>query len=136
MAETILLKEPLTDGMLEVGAKLIADLDQRNFPLVGALWLFDYENNRWDLLLATPMIDTDRLEAIRRVAEVEPTRSPHLPFDSVRVVSPRHEVIEGLSEKLTPEFLGDGRRYAGLRLYIGYVEDSYIYRLPFKTPQP
>src|SRR5258706_15892139 len=136
MAETILLKEPLTDGMLEVGAKLIADLDQRKFPVVGALWLFDYENNRWDVLLASPVFDSDPLEAIQRVGEVEPTRSPHLRFDSVSVVSPRHEVIERLTEKLTPEWLGDGRRFRGnVRLYLGYVEDSYIYRLPFKTPQ-
>jgi hypothetical protein len=135
MAETVLLKEPLTDGMFEVGARLIADLDQRKFPLVGALWLYDYENNRWNLLLATPLLDTDRLEAYQRLQEVEPTRSPHLRFGSVRLVSPSHEVIKGLTENLTPEFLGDGRRYSGLRLYLGYVEDSYIYRLPFKTPQ-
>jgi hypothetical protein len=135
MAETILLKEPLTDGMFQVGAKLIADLDERKFPLVGALWLYDYENNRWDLLLASPLLDTDRHEAYRRLWEVEPTSSPHLKFDCVTLVSPSHEVIKGLAEKLTPEFLGEGRRYSGLRLYLGYVEDSYIYRLPFKTPQ-
>jgi hypothetical protein len=135
MAETILLKEPLTDDMLQAGAKLIADLDQHGLPIVGAVWLFDYENNRWDLLLASPMQDTDRHEAFLRLRAVKPTRSPHLPFDGVRLVSPSHEVIKGLAEKLTPEYLGDGRRYSGLRLYLGYVEDSYIYRLPFKTPQ-
>src|SRR5215470_7017032 len=59
MAEEILVKEPLTKEMIEVGKEMSLRLRERGFDLVCSLWLYEAEYNRWRLILASPVVDRE-----------------------------------------------------------------------------
>lgn len=54
----VVLKEPLTDSMIEAGAELTRKLDEIEFPVTTALWFFDVEIAEWRLLFGSPEVDT------------------------------------------------------------------------------
>ena len=56
MAENTVLKEPLTNGMIDAGAHLVRKLDEMGVEVTSALWLLDTEINEWRLLLASPVV--------------------------------------------------------------------------------
>ena len=54
MAEDTLVKEQLTDAMVEAGAELTLRLDETGLAPTAALWLFVPDMNEWRLLFASP----------------------------------------------------------------------------------
>jgi len=56
MAENTVVKEQLTDGMIEAGAELTRKLDELGLPLTAAYWYFMPETNEWRLLFASPEV--------------------------------------------------------------------------------
>jgi hypothetical protein len=47
MAEETLVKEALTDEMIEKGASVVEALDKRSFLVDAALWFYLSDLNRW-----------------------------------------------------------------------------------------
>ncbi|MCC6696530.1 MAG: hypothetical protein IT365_12935 [Candidatus Hydrogenedentes bacterium] len=64
MAENSVVKEQLTDAMVDVGAELTAKLDELGLSVTAALWIFMPELNEWRLLFASPEVAS---EGSRRV---------------------------------------------------------------------
>ena len=58
MAENTVVKEQLTDSMIQAGVELTRKLDDIGLPSSVALWLFDVEVNEWRLLFASPEVST------------------------------------------------------------------------------
>ena len=58
MAENTVVKEQLTDSMIQAGVELTRKLDDIGSPISVALWLFDAEVNEWRLLFASPEVST------------------------------------------------------------------------------
>ena len=58
MAENTVVREQLTDGMIEAGAKLTSKLDEIGLPVTAALWLFVPDLNEWRLLFASPDVSS------------------------------------------------------------------------------
>ncbi len=55
MAEDYLVKEPLTDTMVEIGAAVAQKLLDSGFPLRAAFWLWDPDvRDDWRLVIAAP----------------------------------------------------------------------------------
>jgi hypothetical protein len=54
MAESTVVKEQLTDAMIDAGAKLTSKLDEIGLPLSAAYWMFVADLNEWRLLFASP----------------------------------------------------------------------------------
>jgi hypothetical protein len=59
MAEEIVVKEPLTRELKEMGREMSLRLRERGFELVCSLWLYHPESNRWRLVLASPIVDRE-----------------------------------------------------------------------------
>ena len=57
MAENTVVKEQLTEPMIEAGELLVRKLDEMGVPVSSAFWLFDAEVNEWRLFLASPEVD-------------------------------------------------------------------------------
>lgn len=58
MAENTVVKEQLTDAMIEAGAKLTSKLDEMGVPVTAALWLFVPDLNEWRLVFASPDVSS------------------------------------------------------------------------------
>jgi hypothetical protein len=59
VAEDVVVKEQLTAEMLAAGDELTKRLLQdRDFDLVCALWLYTSESNNWKMVVATPMAES------------------------------------------------------------------------------
>ena len=58
MAENTVVKEQLTDLMIDAGAELTAKLDEIGLSITAALWLFAPELNEWRLVFASPEVGT------------------------------------------------------------------------------
>jgi hypothetical protein len=60
MAENTVVKEQLTEEMIDSGARLTAELDRLGLPVTVAMWFFYPEMNEWRLaapLAAISLID-------------------------------------------------------------------------------
>src|SRR2546422_9814740 len=73
-----MVKIDLTDAMVSAGAEILKQLDRVNFRVVGALWLYMPEANRWRLVLASPMVRTKGPQAAYRKVEAAMRRLPDL----------------------------------------------------------
>ena len=135
MAEDTVVKEMLTEQMIEAGAQLTESLDGQNWPLVGALWLFDPEINQWRLLLASPTVKTEgAFEAYHHVNEALRESTSPLRLDSVSVVSPDHPIFRTLASALRPGWENRTRRVFRTAINGHYIDDAYVYRLPPLAP--
>ena len=53
MAENAVVKEQLTDAMIEAGAELTSKLDEIGLSVTAAFWLLIPDLNEWRLLFAS-----------------------------------------------------------------------------------
>lgn len=61
MAEEMLVKDQLAIDMIEAGDKLTKRLRaDKDFDLLGSLWLYTSEFHRWQLVAATRIVDNSR----------------------------------------------------------------------------
>jgi hypothetical protein len=131
MAENIVVKEVLTDGMIAAGQELVKELDQRGWPVEDALWFYDSENNRWQLMIASPNVDTDgpkqSYSFIRSAFDQLPDARSAMSLFDVTVRSPADRLIEVIGKEL---HTGPGihrRRFRGA-ISGQYINDALVYR--------
>lgn len=124
MAEETVVKDVLTDNMIEAGQALTNALERRRWPFVAAFWLYDWETNRWKLVFASPVVEKGPTAAYGEVLAVRKGTSPTVDFDAVLLVSPRDRYVRELLELVDRGLHIDGRRIRS-----GAVEDSYVYRV-------
>jgi hypothetical protein len=142
MAEETLVKEALTEQMIEAGDSVTRVLDKSGWPVVASFWSFDPEFNRWRLLLASPEVDSrGPLDGYRRVDEAlqrfyaalhiaATVVAPQLSLDDVSVISPNDKRVQVLANAFPPPNNLTPRRVH--RTVIGgyYFDDVYFYKLP------
>jgi hypothetical protein len=122
MAEDILVNSDV-----ERGAALVRALDDADFPVIAALWLYYADIENWRLVIATPKA-TSPQEAyveIRRVAEHAEIES--LDLAQIRLVLPSEPIVTTLSKAVRLEGLG-GVRFSRNMIDGIYVDDAYVYR--------
>ena len=130
MAEETLVRDLLTEQMIAAGADLTRQLDQHNWPVVGSLWLYDSEINKWRLLIVSPsVISEGPLAVYRRLNTVLESVNPRLALDDISVVSPEDPRVRALASAYHT-----GREIEGRRVFRGafnghYIDDAYVYRL-------
>jgi hypothetical protein len=57
MVEDLVVKENLTEEMIEVGETLLDLLDaEQHIKVTAAFWLFFLEDSNWQLILASPQV--------------------------------------------------------------------------------
>ncbi len=140
MAEETLVKEALTQEMVETGRQLIRALRDRKNEVRACFWLYSEQLNDWKLAVALPEVDTagprkayDTIFSVTRPAfwVGQDRRSFDLLFqlfDHVVVLGPSNRQVRSvLSVPMDPNSLG--MRFKRSRLGDNYFDDVYIYNL-------
>lgn len=132
MVENTVVKEALTDQMIQTGAEIVLRLDASGISVPVALWVFLRENNEWRLFLVSPDLDTrGPREVYRRIEQAREDlgmQADQVPLSSIGVLSP--------ANSLAHLFRGAARTGPGIsRIRLSknvinghYVDDALIYR--------
>jgi hypothetical protein len=131
MAEETLVKEALTDAMIRGGASLTSKLDESGFPVLGAFWLFDPEENHWKLMIVSPEVTTsgpkDSYEAISGALGALQHHFTDLQF--ITVVAPNYPLVRALATAVRTGRAIEGIRFSRQALAGRFIDDLYLYRL-------
>jgi hypothetical protein len=128
MAEETLVKEALTEEMIQAGSALLANLDRSQFFVDAALWLYMAEMNQWRLLLATPEVHLDGpRKAYKRLIQALRNAAAHVSPQDIAVVDTRDAFIQLLRKAVSIEG-GHGVRFSRNTIDGQFIEDAYIYR--------
>ncbi len=128
MAEETLVKEALTDEMIQAGSALLANLDRSRFSVDAALWLYLTEGNQWRLLLATPEVHLDGpRKAYKRLIQALRKSAVDVSPVDIAVVDSRDGFIQLLRTAISVQG-GSGVRFSRNTINGQFIEDAYIYR--------
>jgi hypothetical protein len=116
---------------IERGADLVKALDDAQFPVRSALWLYLSEEREWRLTIATPLVDeAGPRDAYKRIQKVLAKRPEiDLPLQRISVVSPKDPLIQALRK-----VVHTGEGISAIRLSRNavngvYIEDAVLYRV-------
>jgi hypothetical protein len=93
-----MVKEALVREVIEATEKLLKELDERQFDVKVAVWLYYPEENQWNLLLAIPLYD--RLGPKKTYAEIQsvlnssPDIQKQIRLTDISVTSPGDSFVE------------------------------------------
>jgi hypothetical protein len=125
MLKTVLVKE-----LIDEGARLLQELDRRNYPVEAAFWVYLAESDYWRLVMASPLVDEQGpIAAYRDLREALAVTDPStLSLQDISVLSPNGQDYQAL--------LGSAVGVGGLgfvaargRVSPVVFQDAYIYRL-------
>jgi hypothetical protein len=133
VAEEILVKEPLTQRMIEAGRGVLDRLDGENLNIVAAFWLLSGETNEWILEISFPEIE--KLGPKKSYARIQKTleqangQATTLSLDNIKLVPPSDSLIKLLRAAVRTGTGTHGIRFSRNRINDTFIEDAYIYRL-------
>jgi hypothetical protein len=62
---------PLSDELIEGGYRVLFSAENAvKIPVQGAMWVYRHEQNEWQYLLVTPLVDTLGLEAVKKMPQL------------------------------------------------------------------
>ena len=133
MAENAVVKDQLTDAMVEAGAELTRKLDESGLPPIAALWLFMPEINEWRLFFASPDVSAQGprnvYERIRLALEELGDKASASPLSVIGLLDPDAEVVQLLRTAIRSGS-GIGRTRFSKSAIKGYfIDDALIYRI-------
>jgi hypothetical protein len=133
MAENAVVKEQLTDAMVEAGAELTRKLEESGMQTTAALWLFDPEINEWRLVFASPEVSAEGprkvYERIRLALEELGDKASAAPFSVIRLLDPNAELVKLLKTAVRTGS-GVGRiRFSKNVINGHFIDDALIYRV-------
>ncbi|MBW2011947.1 MAG: hypothetical protein JRI32_10005 [Deltaproteobacteria bacterium] len=137
MDKELVVREALSEQMINAGARLVERLDQSLSNVQAALWLFMPDEKIWKLIVISPLVKTDGprrfykriLEANKKADESESVIS----LNDISVDDTSNSLINLLKLSI---FTGSGT--AGIRFSKNtingtFIEDCYIYRINIRT---
>ena len=133
MADEMVVKESLTNEMIEAGAELISRLDAAGFELNAGLWLYMEEPNSWRLILASPVVTRDGPnKAYKKIQSVLSKNSEDrnvIALANISAVEPDKPIIALLRKAVKIGNGISGVRFSRNAVNGQNIEDSYIYRM-------
>ncbi|MCH8206109.1 MAG: HEPN domain-containing protein [Chloroflexi bacterium] len=133
MAEEAVVKELLTDEMIDAGAELTRRLDSTALPVSSCLWLFMSESNLWRLVIASPEVTTSgpkkTYRKIRSVLSEMPGALSQLTLSDIGVVEENDRLISLLRSAIKTGNGISGIRFSRNTINGQFIDDAYIYRL-------
>jgi hypothetical protein len=132
MAENTIVKEQLTDSMIDAGAELTRKLDEIGLPVTASFWFFMPEVNEWRLFFASPDVGSlGPLKVYAKVNQAIEQLGPlgaSVPLSAVGVLDSEAELVRrlkvavrtgpGLSRLRFTKNVADGQ----------FIDDALIYR--------
>lgn len=132
MAENTVVKEQLTDEMVELGAQLTQKLDELGLPISVAMWFFMPDSNEWRLLFASPDLPMDGprvvYEKIEQARKALGTQAERLPLSAIGLLDTHHQLV-GLLRMALKTGPGVSRvRFSKNAIDGHFIDDALIYR--------
>jgi uncharacterized membrane protein len=126
------VKEQLTDAMIDAGAELTQQLDRMGIPTTAAFWLFAPEINEWRLCFASPEVNTVGSRAVyekiwQAINQLK-DRASAAPLSVIRVLDADDELVRLLRSMVRPDPDVDRFRFTKSAINGHYIEDALIYR--------
>ncbi len=139
MAEDTVVKDSLTDAMIKAGEDLTRKLDEHEWPVVAAFWLYAPEQNTWKLLLASPVVALQgprrAYQDIQAALAALPNRQVvPLTLREIEVIEPRHHLVSLLRTAINTGPTINGIRFTGNVVNGQFINDAYIYRMSDRPP--
>ncbi len=132
MVENTVVKEQLTDEMIDVGELLIKKLDENDVPIRVALWLFMRDVNEWRLLLESP--DISLLGPRKIYHQIEKARnmlgpqSEIVPLSVISLLNERDQLVQLLGLAMRTDKTTSRIRFTKNVIQGHYIDDALIYR--------
>jgi hypothetical protein len=134
MVEELVVKDNITDRMIEAGKALINVLDaEEQIVVTAAFWIYFLENQLWQLVLASPQVTTlgphMTYTLILNALSSLPIEDSILTLSDIRAVPSNDPLVRRLGMALGKLDQSHPLHFANNAVGGQYIEDAYIYRL-------
>src|SRR5262245_25660550 len=114
MAEETVVKEMLTQEMVQAGAELTCRLDEAHLEVRASLWLYMTDKNLWRLMVASPAVRQDGpkkvYQQIQTILSKMSDKTWKIPLHDISVVEDSDPLIASLCTSINPKDGILGRR--------------------------
>lgn len=132
MAENTVVKEQLTDDMIEAGAQLTQKLDELGMQIPVAMWFFLTDINEWRLLFASPQLSSEGpQEVYKKIEEARKTlgaRAEGLPLSEIGLIDTNNQLVQLLRVALRTGPGVSRIRFSKNVVNGQFIDDALIYR--------
>ena len=132
MVENSVVKEQLTDEMIEAGAQLTQQLDEIGFPVSVAMWFFLSDINEWRLLFASPLSLAEGpravYEKIEEARKALGARAERLPLSAIGLIDTDQQLVQLLRIGLRTGPGVHRVRFSKNVINGHFIDDALIYR--------
>ena len=133
MAEETVVKEILTQEMIQAGAELTRRLDEAHLEVRASLWLYIPDKNLWRLIVASPAVRQDGpkkvYQQIQTILSKMSDKTWKIPLHDISVVEDSDPLIALLRTSMSTEDGISGIRFSRDTINGHFIEDAYIYRM-------
>ena len=133
MAEETVVKEALTQEMIQIGAELTRRLDEAHLEVRASLWLYMPDKNLWRLIVASPAVRQDGpkkvYQQIQTILSKMSDRTWTLPLHDISVVDDGDPLIASLRTSMGTKDGIARRRFSRDTVNGHFIEDAYIYKM-------
>jgi len=133
MAENTVVKEQLTDAMIDAGAELTKRLDEVGVPMTAALWLFVPDINEWRLLFASPEVASkgprEVYEKILQAINQLEAKASAAPFSAIGLMDPDADLVRRLRMTVRTGTGLNRIRFSKDVIDGHFIDDALIYRV-------
>ena len=133
MAEETVVKEMLTQEMVQAGADLTRRLDEAHLEIRASLWLYLPDKNLWRLIVASPAVRQDGpkkvYQHIQTILSKMSDKPWKIPLHDISVVEESDPLIASLRTSMGPQDRMSGRRFSRDTINGYFIEDTYIYKM-------
>ena len=133
MAENTVVKEQLTEEMIQAGAKLTSMLDTMKVPIAASFWFFMPEINEWRLLFASPEVSVsgprEVYEKVEKARKALGEQVAAAPLSAVSLLDAKDQLVQLLRIALQTSGGVSRIRFSKNVVNGHFIEDALIYRI-------
>jgi hypothetical protein len=133
MAEETVVKEILTQEMIQAGAELTRRLGEAHLEVHASLWLYMPDKNLWRLIVASPAVRQDGpkkvYQQIQTILSKMSDQTWKIPLHDISVVEDNDPLIASLRTSMGTKDGVSGRRFSRDTINGHFIEDAYIYKM-------
>lgn len=123
-------KTVLVEKDIEAGKDIVRKLDEIEFNVTSAYWIYDSDSEIWRLIIASSFYDANGPKAtylkIRSVLDTF-EESFSISLSNIHAVSPSDNFVKNMSKNIRVEGISDVR-FGRLVIDGEYIEDALVYR--------
>ena len=133
MVTEMVVKESLSNEMIQAGSELVRRLDEARFVISAALWFYEPDSNVWRFIIASPEVTTSGLKkAYKQVQSVlagGPEDQSQISLKDITILDSKDPLISLLRVALKTNGGISSIRFTRNMINGVLIEDAYIYRL-------